>query len=121
MNPIVLSAFPPSRPDRAQRIADKVQQLVRASLEAQLRAVPCGNREQEMQARLRGVEQESIRLCAAALQRWSELRMRYRNEAEPTWSRLAAIGAATERGFYNQEGLLRALEEALKEETAVRR
>lgn len=118
MNAFAPSAFPAHPQDRAQRVADKVVQLVRASLEAQVRAAPCPAREREMRARLRGVEQESISLCAAALQRWSELRMQYRNDAEPTWSRLAAIGAATQRGFYNQEGLLRGLEQALKEETA---
>jgi len=118
MNSFAPSALPAHPHDRAQRVADKVLQLVRASLEAQVRIAPCADREREMQARLRGVEQESVRLCAAALQRWSELRMQYRNDAEPTWSRLAALRAATELGFYNQEGLLRGLEQALKEETA---
>jgi hypothetical protein len=111
-------ALPAHPHDCAQRVADKVLQLVRASLEAQARAASCTAREQELKARLHGAEQESMRLCAAALQRWSELRLQYRNDAEPTWSRLAALRAATERGFYNQEGLLRGLEQALKEETA---
>lgn len=59
---------------------------------------------------------ESTRLARAGLQRWQELRETYSNDAEPTWSRLAALSAATQRGFYNQRALLAALEAALKEE-----
>jgi hypothetical protein len=105
---------------RAQRVAAKVLALVRASLEAQVVAARATVREQQLRLRLHGAEQESAVLSAAALRRWAELRMQYRNDAEPTWSRLAALGAATERGFYNEDTLLRELEQALKEVTATR-
>ena len=59
-----------------------------------------------------------VRSRLAERQRWQELRETYSNDAEPTWSRLAALSAATQRGFYNQGALLAALEAALKEEAA---
>ena len=95
--------------ERLRRIASRIAPAVRACVETGRPAAD------ELR---RATAAESARLALVALQRWQELRETYSNDAEPTWSRLAALSAATQRGFYNQAALLAALEAALKEEAA---